>query len=280
MTRIREKEKTLSAINTQNYAVIGSIKKELEYIILLLRNDSTFLILSKFLLYRMSLLWKFIYKNKEYNDLKQTRELFYNEAKKRDFSAEGFDSHINDWVRILTPLKERCESPTICEIGSYEGRATLFLLLFFPNSKITVIDQWVNYNERANEEMPLAEERFDKNMAQFRSRIEKVKDRSASALAHLRAGGPEQFDLIYVDGSHFADDVLVDAILAWQLLKKDGILIFDDYLWRHRSYGPKKNPSKAINLFLRLIANDHDVLLISHQVAVKKSSSANRYQNY
>ena len=37
-------------------------------------------------------------------------------------------------------------------------------------------------------------------------------------------------DLIYIDGSHLAKDVLSDAILSWKLLKPSGVMIFDDYL--------------------------------------------------
>jgi predicted O-methyltransferase YrrM len=38
----------------------------------------------------------------------------------------------------------------------------------------------------------------------------------------------EYFDLIYVDGSHHTDDVIVDAIKSFELLKIGGIIIFDD----------------------------------------------------
>ncbi len=33
--------------------------------------------------------------------------------------------------------------------------------------------------------------------------------------------------VIYVDGSHKARDVIADAVLAWALLRPGGILIFD-----------------------------------------------------
>lgn len=37
------------------------------------------------------------------------------------------------------------------------------------------------------------------------------------------------YDILYVDGSHLAADVLTDAILGWGLVKVGGIIIFDDY---------------------------------------------------
>ena len=50
---------------------------------------------------------------------------------------------------------------------------------------------------------------------------------SAIALADLLGQG-KNFDLIYIDGSHRFDDVFVDAYFAFRLLRKDGIVLFDD----------------------------------------------------
>ena len=39
------------------------------------------------------------------------------------------------------------------------------------------------------------------------------------------------FDLIYIDGSHSAKDVLLDSLLAWRLLRPGGAMVWDDYEW-------------------------------------------------
>jgi predicted O-methyltransferase YrrM len=39
------------------------------------------------------------------------------------------------------------------------------------------------------------------------------------------------FDIIYIDGNHEPDYVMEDAVLSFRKLKKDGIMIFDDYGW-------------------------------------------------
>ncbi len=44
------------------------------------------------------------------------------------------------------------------------------------------------------------------------------------------------FDVVYVDASHMAGDVLSDAVLAWKLLAPGGIMIFDDYAWSSLRY--------------------------------------------
>ena len=51
------------------------------------------------------------------------------------------------------------------------------------------------------------------------------------ALADLIAKRVDPFDLIYVDGGHYAPNVLEDAVLSYQILRKGGIMVFDDYLW-------------------------------------------------
>lgn len=33
--------------------------------------------------------------------------------------------------------------------------------------------------------------------------------------------------VVYIDGSHAAKDVIADAVLAWALLRPGGVLIFD-----------------------------------------------------
>lgn len=39
------------------------------------------------------------------------------------------------------------------------------------------------------------------------------------------------FDIIFIDASHEAIDVLSDGVLSWNILNENGVLIFDDYKW-------------------------------------------------
>jgi hypothetical protein len=39
------------------------------------------------------------------------------------------------------------------------------------------------------------------------------------------------FDIIYIDGNHEPEYVLEDAVLSFRKLKKNGMMIFDDYGW-------------------------------------------------
>jgi predicted O-methyltransferase YrrM len=70
------------------------------------------------------------------------------------------------------------------------------------------------------------------------------------------ADGVGDFDLIYVDASHYAVDVLTDAVLSFKLLKAGVILIFDDYLWagdENIVYYPKIAIDAFTNIFSKHI---------------------------
>ena len=56
-----------------------------------------------------------------------------------------------------------------------------------------------------------------------------IKDLSFPALVDLGRAG-EEFDIIFIDGGHKFDDVLVDFTLASKLCPKDGYIVLDD-LW-------------------------------------------------
>jgi predicted O-methyltransferase YrrM len=64
-------------------------------------------------------------------------------------------------------------------------------------------------------------------------------------------GKAQYFDMVYIDGSHETPDVLADAVLAYQLLRIGGLMIFDDYVWgAGASTEPLLTPKLAIDSFL------------------------------
>jgi hypothetical protein len=81
----------------------------------------------------------------------------------------------------------------------------------------------------------------------------------------------ESYDIIYIDGSHEADDVLEDAVLSHRLLKKGGVLIFDDYLWQLEG-ASNVRPKPAIDVFYAFFKDDYDVVHNGYQLLLKKKS--------
>jgi predicted O-methyltransferase YrrM len=57
--------------------------------------------------------------------------------------------------------------------------------------------------------------------------VELREEMSGFQLPKMLQGG-EQFELIYVDGSHIFEDVFVDAYYATRLLSEGGVIAFDD----------------------------------------------------
>lgn len=118
--------------------------------------------------------------------------------------------------------------------------------------------------------MEAVEHRFDTNVAfarrstEFPIDLHKHKGKSRDILPTLLAGGYRSyFDLVYIDGSHQAADVLFDAVLCFDLLKKDGVLIFDDYLWQMEERGAEDHynlPKPAIDAFVNIYRRKLDLL--------------------
>src|SRR5262245_18536409 len=152
-------------------------------------------------------------------------------AKAGDIAA---GAHVSvDWTSRVVPYwfdafkRTGLEPARILEIGAWEGRTSRFLLTTFPQAHITCVDTWEGGDGVAAG--AVIEANFDANMAGFAGRVRKVKARSVEFLTGLDAN--EHFDLIYVDGSHYADDVLADALQGFAHLSLGGLMIFDDYLW-------------------------------------------------
>lgn len=83
----------------------------------------------------------------------------------------------------------------------------------------------------------------------------------------------ESYDFIYIDGDHHAASVLEDAVLSFPLLKKGGIMIFDDYRWGEQLETTPERlniPKPAIDAFLDIYADKIKVLLKDYQVIIEK----------
>jgi len=173
------------------------------------------------------------------------------------FSQDWFSNHIPSWERIVSRIRPR----RVIEIGCYEGRATSYMIQrcseFGPLS-LCCIDTWTGSVDLSPTQMAGVEERFDNNVELALSKVttavdfRKLKQPSSSALIQLLSSGERRYDLIYIDGSHTAPDVLLDAVLAFRLLRIGGVMILDDYLWTmepQRRVDLLNTPKLAIDAF-------------------------------
>lgn len=157
----------------------------------------------------------------------------------------------------------------ILEIGSYEGRSAVFLAGYFPNAVIDCCDTFAGGSDlSAAHDFTQIERRFDKNVAQFGERIRKHKGLSRHTIPKLEQAG-NSYDLVYVDGNHFHDDVLIDTLLSWPMLSAGGVMIWDDYSW----YGYRRklsNTRAAVDRFLDVHKGEYEPLVAGRMVVVRK----------
>jgi predicted O-methyltransferase YrrM len=190
----------------------------------------------------------------------------------KEFTTNWAVEHYHLWAAILAPWQD--EPVRILEIGSWEGRSALFFLNYLPRSSMVCVDTFAGSIEhrawpvaQQHEQLFRIERRFDGNLAQFADRVEKRKQDSLAALGIL---GLErrQFDLIYIDGSHLALDVYRDGILAWPLVTRGGIMIFDDY---QRKQGPEADwPHIGIDAVLDATKGGYEELHRGRQIVIRK----------
>lgn len=188
------------------------------------------------------------------------------------FRYDWFSHNIPRWHSYLGHLKDRSNVKAL-EIGCFEGRATVWLLqniLTHPTSSIIVIDTFTGGMENSDHQDNVVNlrKRFEHNIKAWR---DKVKILSGLSHIHLRKmPAISTFDYIYVDGSHMAKDVLEDAVLSWRLLKKGGILTFDDYRDWNFYKDPILCPRVAIDSFLSIYKNQYEIVDQDYQIALRK----------
>jgi SAM-dependent methyltransferase len=183
-----------------------------------------------------------------------------------EFGEDWFSHNVPVWRQVLGPLSGQPDLRYL-EVGVYEGRSFFWILenvLTHPTARLTGID--IKLWPRLQPNVEASGESH---------RIELLIGDSKTALRNLPA---ESFDLIYIDGSHTADDVLADSVLSWQLLKDGGILIFDDYAWAGGDFNtgpvppaPELLPAVAIDAFVASYRYEIETLHAGYQLMVRKT---------
>lgn len=204
-----------------------------------------------------------------------------------NFTANWFDSDESqkkDLCNIL-PYKTNDEIH-ILEIGSYEGMSTVWFVENFLNnekSTITCVDPWDDYSQDAN-----SMGSYGSSDASCKFKTRKIKD---VFLNNIEVTGKKnqvlvkqgmsnkilpslifedkEYDVVYIDGNHVAPFVLMDAIMSWNLLKNNGIMIFDDYLWMP-DIAKTLRPQMAIDHFIEVFHDYCEVRLNNYRKAIVK----------
>jgi len=169
-------------------------------------------------------------------------------SKEYTFSADWFLHNIPVWEKVLQPYKGK-KGISYLEIGVFEGRSLLWMLdniLTHPTARATGID------------IALRKELLDNlSISGAENKVKTIEGRSQAKLSLLQ---PNSFDIIYIDGSHAAAAVLADAVLSWPLLRNNGLMMFDDYLWNAKILPLELRPQVAIDAFITAHRNSLEIV--------------------
>lgn len=179
-----------------------------------------------------------------------------------EFTSDWFTRHKKLWDTLLEEIKPK----RVLEIGSFEGKATTYLIekcgQWHP-AEIYCVDMWddriLQHSDVQTQSMEAVKPRFDRNIrlaqdvAKHPVIVNTFATDSLTGLSQIAAQGIRDFDLVYVDGSHIASMVFFDAAMAFQLCRVGGLIIFDDY--REDRYMPWIYPKIAIDAFFKVHEN-------------------------
>lgn len=194
---------------------------------------------------------------------------------KYHFSKDMFDDRIPVWGRVLAPFRGRADLRYL-EVGVFEGKSVVWMLeniLTDPSASVTAVDIFPGELKAT----------FLRNM-ELAGRTDAVTAIEGLSSEELRKLPLRSYDIVYIDGSHTADDVLADAVLAWGLLETGGVMIFDDFLWVGRGGGkllPEElRPALGVSSFIAAYRNEIEVLENGYQVVLRRVDNPCRSKHY
>jgi predicted O-methyltransferase YrrM len=176
-----------------------------------------------------------------------------------------------NWYNCINLNDYKNKPINYLEIGAFYGANLLSVAESYglhSDSKLYCIDPWEDYDEYSEykNEQPNIYNTFIENVEKsgFKDKIIIKRGYSNQEVPKFQ---DNFFDIIYIDGNHEPEFVLEDAVLCFRKLKKDGIMIFDDYEW-----GGPDLTQRGIDAFLSGYHKKITVLgLIDSQVFVKKN---------
>jgi predicted O-methyltransferase YrrM len=187
--------------------------------------------------------------------------------------------HGGNWLKWLGHLKDK---PAVgLEVGTFYGESAEWMLdnIFTHNSaRYLCVDTFEGSAENVLGGMDCShlEEIARARLARFGDRVQFAVGPSNKVLECFLGGEgwPDchylfALDFALIDGAHDAQNVLRDGVLAFDLLKVGGVMIFDDYSWRLMP-DAIDCPKMAIDAFATCYGRQIEVLGLDSQLAVKK----------
>ena len=207
-----------------------------------------------------------ILKKKCKKNYKDQKIKFEYDIKEKNFSNKWFLNNF-DIFNFFLP-KEKNSKFDYLEVGCFEGLSSFFVLSEYKAVNAILLDIWdmPNPNSKTlSHNFNSIEKAFDNNLSGFN--FTKIKDDSVVAMRKLFKQN-KSFDFIYIDGSHNGEDILSDAIEAFKIVKKEGLIFFDDFLQYDKNRALQSYD--GIEKFLNLYSNYLKIEYFQNNLVVRK----------
>ena len=207
-----------------------------------------------------------ILKKKCKKNYKDQKIQFEDDIKEKSFSNKWFLNNFDIFSFFLP--QDKNSKFVYLEVGCFEGLSSFFVLSEYKAVDATLLDIWdmPNPNSKTlSHNFNSIENTFDDNLSRFN--FTKIKDDSVVAMRKLFKQN-KSFDFIYIDGSHNGEDILSDAIEAFKILKKEGLIFFDDFLQHDKNRALQSY--EGIEKFLNLYSNYLKIEYFQNNLVVRK----------
>jgi predicted O-methyltransferase YrrM len=195
---------------------------------------------------------------------KKISEDFNRYAKKElTLTFNWFGQNAQVWVHFFKKFNLENKKINILEIGTFEGLSSSFFLKYLKKSNLVAVD---SLDKKTS---------FYKNFLKNKSKLRSFKFHNLSSKDFFKKKIKDEFDIIYIDGGHDKNSVIDDAKSSFKVLKKNGILIFDDMLYEYQNDKIKKKFKESdfviggVLIFLSKFKNV-EILYAGHQLILKK----------
>lgn len=190
------------------------------------------------------------------------------------WNSECEKAHGDNWRKWLGHLKDKPARGL--ELGTFMGESAEWMLEYIfthPESRYVCVDTFEGSPEHhlIGFDCSKLEQQTKERLSRFGVRASINRSRTDAFLVSGISRGCTYFDFVYVDAAHDAMNVIRDAVLAFELLKVGGVMIFDDYQWTVMK-DAVDCPKLAIDSFIRCYARRLKVIGVGYQVAVMKMS--------
>ena len=212
----------------------------------LINKKSNFKVILSFFLDRLK---HPIYKKNK----KLSKKMHMEYLKSKNITTDYFSINTFYWKQILKIIPRDFK---YLEIGSWEGNSALFILTNFNVKNVVCVDIWEDINFKDIQKSNY--ENYKKNIEEFLNKVKTYKGTSDSFFLNQR----ENFDVIYIDGSHETDQVYKDIKNSWKVLNNKGVLICDDYFYGDIYKNPNNVPSIAINKFIEEESKNNSIKIL------------------